>query len=177
MASHTDVLVENLKETFKSAQKYLLTGNVAALFLLLLASQGKLAIGAPEQDLSIPFIGLSAPTFTAAFIALAIYVLSGMVVLSFLAHGRRIQERLLDDDSGRPLLDAVLTYPSLLSMSLKVQIGAALVPAVLGGLALFLAYRDGHGVSTAILTGVVFALPYWILAGGLLFSRKHEQHA
>ena len=163
MANHTDIFIENLKETLKSAQTYLVTGNGAALFLLVLATQGKLAKGTPEQDVSIPFVGLSAPTFTAALIALAIYFLSGVVVLSFLAHSRRIQERLLADCSGRALLDAVLTYPSLLTTSLKVQMGAALLPACLGACALLLAYYDSHGFRKAALTGTLFASPYLLL--------------
>lgn len=171
MANHTDILIENLKETLKSAQTYLVTGNGAALFLLLLATQGKLAKGTPEQDVSIPFVGLSAPTFSAAFIALAIYLLSGMLVLGCLAHSKRIQERLSADCSGRALLDAVLTYPSLLTMSLRVQMGAALLPACLGACALLLAYYDSHGFLKAALTGALFASPYLLLTWRLFSAR------
>ena len=169
MANHTEILVENLKETLKGAQNYLLIGNGAALFLLLLAVEGKLAKGAPSEDVSVPYVGLSASTFAAAFIALAIYVLSGLVVLSFLAHSRRIQKRFAEADKA--LLEAMLTYPSLLTTTLKVQLGAALMPGILGALSLLVAYYSSHGFSKAAITGVLFALPYWILTWSLWSAR------
>jgi len=58
------LLIDNLKETLKSAQTYLLTGMVAALFLLLLALQGR--FNQPnEETVGVPFVGLSAPAITA----------------------------------------------------------------------------------------------------------------
>lgn len=171
MANHNDILIANLNETIKSAQTYLLTGNGAALFLFVLAVQGKLAKGTPEQDWSIPFVGLSAPTFTAALIALAIYILSGLLVHSFLTHSKRIQARLSAECSGTAVLDTVLTYPSLLTISLTMQMGATLLPALLGACALLLAYYDGHGFWKAAWTGTVCALPYLILTWRLFTAR------
>ena len=55
MAEPKDVLLENLKETLKGAQMYLLSGSGTALFLLLLAARGQLAAGAVAQEVKVPF--------------------------------------------------------------------------------------------------------------------------
>jgi hypothetical protein len=80
MAEPTNVLLENLKETLKGARWYFLSGSVTALFILLLAARGQLAVGAVEQEVKVPFLDLSAPTFGAALVALAVYILSGWMV-------------------------------------------------------------------------------------------------
>ena len=163
MANDKDILVENLKETLKGAQTYLLAGYGTAIFLLLLAMQGKLAAGAKEEDMSIPFVGLSAPTFTAAVVALAICFLSPFVVLIFLRHSKDIQKELVDVDSKK-LLNAVLTYPSLLTTRSKFSVVLAAGPGLLLACALLLSFYSSHGFTKAAITGVLFAVPYLILA-------------
>ena len=75
MADVENILIDNLKDTLKGAQWYFMSGSVTALFILLLAARGQLAAGAVEQEVKVPLIDLSAPTFGAALIALAIYIL------------------------------------------------------------------------------------------------------
>ena len=86
MAEPKDVLLENLKETLKGAERYFLSGSVTALFILLLALRGQLAVGAAEQEIKVPVVDLSATQFGAAFIALAIYILSGWMIFGFVNH-------------------------------------------------------------------------------------------
>lgn len=92
MAGPENVLLENLKETLKSAHWYFLSGSVTALFILLLAARGQLAVGAAEQEVKVPFLDLSAPTFGVAFIAIAIYILSGWMIFGFIKHIRLIKK-------------------------------------------------------------------------------------
>src|SRR5215210_9284278 len=94
MAEAKNVLLENLIETLKGTQWYFLSGSVTALFILLLAARGQLAVGAAEQEVQVPFLDLSAPTFGAAFIALALYILSGWMMFGFIKHIRRIKDQL-----------------------------------------------------------------------------------
>jgi len=54
MAESKNILLENLKETLKGAQWYFLAGTVTALFILLLAARGQLAVGAVEQEVKFP---------------------------------------------------------------------------------------------------------------------------
>jgi hypothetical protein len=156
------LLIDNLKETLKSAQTYLLAGTVAALFLLLLALQGR--FNQPNEDtVGVPFVGLSAPAITAAFIALAIYVLSGTVVLMLDGSCRRIEEKLRHSKTDG-LLDAVLTYPSLIRTSRLMGVGAALMTFLIGTSALISSWYEIHGVSESLLPAVGFSSPYLVLS-------------
>ena len=83
MAEPRNILTENLRDTLKGAQWYFMSGSVTALFILLLAARGQLAVGAAEQEVKVPFLDLNAPTFGAALIALAIYILSGWMIIGF----------------------------------------------------------------------------------------------
>ena len=156
------LLIDNLKETLKSAQTYLLTGTVAALFLLLLALQGRFNQPS-EETVGVPFVGLSAPAITAAFIALAIYVLSGTIVVILDSSCRRIEEKLGQSETPG-LLDAVLTYPSLIRPSRLMGVGAALVAFLIGTTALVSSWYEIHGVSKSLLPAVVFSSPYLVLS-------------
>ena len=49
MEDDEEILIDNLKETLKSAQLYLLTGMGVALFLLLLSIQGRFNQPSEEQ--------------------------------------------------------------------------------------------------------------------------------
>ena len=163
MANRTDILVENLRETLKAAHTYLLTGYGAALFLLLLAMQGKLAPSAKEEELNIPFVGLSAPTFSAALVAFAICVLSGCVALRFFLHSNNMEKQFIDPDT-KELPDAILTYPSLLTLRSWTSVLAALGPGILLTGALTLAFYSVQGFSGGLCAGAFFSLPYLVLA-------------
>jgi hypothetical protein len=156
------VLIDNLKETLKSAQIYLLTGTVAALFLLLLAIQGKFNL-LNEENVAVPFIGLSAPVIAAAFIALAIYILSGIIVIILDNNCRQIEDKL---DKG--LMDAVLTYPSLIRTSKVMGVGAALVTFLIGTSALAASWYEIHGFGKSLVTAAVVSVFYLILSVRLL---------
>jgi hypothetical protein len=162
MANPTDILVENLREALKRAHTYLMTGYGAALFLLLLATQGKLAPGAKEKDLNIPYVALSAPTLAAALVALAICILSGCLVFSFFQHGIYIAKQFTDSDSK--LRDAVLTYPSLLILRSWISGLVALGPGILLTCALTVAFYSARGFWGAVITGAICSLPYLLLA-------------
>jgi hypothetical protein len=156
------VLIDNLKETLKSAQTYLLTGTVAALFLLILAIQGR--FNQPNEEIvGVPFVGLSAPAITAAFIALAVYVLSGIIVLILDSSCRRIEEKLRQSKT-EGLLDAVLTYPSLIRPSRLMGVGAAFGTFFIGTSALVSSWYEIHGVSKSLLPAICFSSPYLVLS-------------
>jgi hypothetical protein len=156
------IMVDNLKETLKSAQTYLLIGNGAALFLLILATQGRLS-RPQEENINIPFVGLSAPTYSAAFVALVIYTLSGILVLILYRGARRIAAKLRESKT-RGLLNAVLTYPSLLGSSKTMGVGSTLVAALLGIGALTVSFFPRNGAAKAMLPGIIVSFPYLYLS-------------
>jgi hypothetical protein len=168
------ILIENLKEALKSAQTYLLTGMGAALFLLLLTIQGR--FNQPnEVNVGVPFVGLSAPTSAAAFIALGIYLLSGCIVLVLNNTCRRIEEKLRQSKT-ESLLDAVLTYPSLIRTSRLMGVGAALITFLLGAGALFGSwYPRAAGALSSLFAASLFSCPYLILTWSLGKKQKHSE--
>jgi len=167
MAEPKDILLENLKETLKGAERYFLSGIVSALFILLLALRGQLAAGAVEQEVKVPIIDISAPTFSAAFIALAIYTLSGWMIFSVVNHAKQIKVE-LTRLKGNDLLDAALTYPSTLTTGKYMPVLATLLVAALGTIAMLVSYYDSNGLQSAVTTGLIVSHPYFIVAIYLL---------
>lgn len=159
------ILIDNLKETLKSAQTYLLSGTVSALFLLLLAIQGQ--FNQPKEEIvGVPFVGLNAPAIAAAFIALAIYILSGVIVWILDNSCRRIEEQLRQSKTVG-LLDAVLTYPSLIRPSRLMGSGAAFITFLIGTSALTASWYEIHGLWKSLLTAIIPSIPYLMLSGRL----------
>jgi hypothetical protein len=162
MAESKNILLENLKETLKGTQWYFLAGTVTALFILLLAARGQLAVGAVEQEVKVPFLDLSAPTFGAAFIALTIYILSGWMIFGFIKHIRRIKSE-LTQLKEQELLSATLTYPSTLTTGRYAPLVTTLLIAALGVLAMLASYYATRGFSKALMTGLIVSHPYLIV--------------
>lgn len=173
MAESKNILLENLKETLKSTQWYFLAGTVTALFILLLAARGQLAAGAVEQEVKVPFLDLSAPTFGAAFIALVIYILSGWTIFGFIKHIRRIKGELTQLNE-QELLRATLTYPSMLTTGRYAPVVKTLLIAALGTLAMLASYYAARGFSSALITGLIVSHPYFIVGFSLWHSPLHE---
>lgn len=163
MPEPKDLLLESLKETLKGAEKYFVAGGVSALFILLLAVRGQLAPGATEQDVKIPILELNAPTFGAAFIALAIYILSGWKVCSFINHVDKIKSE-LTRLKQKELLDAALTYPSMILTGTRMPVVSALLVAALGIGAMLASYYESNGFGKAVGTGFIISLPYFTIA-------------
>ena len=161
-----DIHLENLKETLVAAQRYFLSGSVSALFILSLASRGQLARGAAEQEVTVPGVGVSSTTFGAAFIALAVYFLSGWMILGFVIRLEHIKGQLIPEH--QEFLDAALTYPSLLSTRKRMPAVLTLLVAALGTGAMLWAYIDSRDFFEALLPGLIVSLPYLIVAYYLL---------
>jgi len=85
----------------------------------------------------VPLVGLSAPASAAAFIALAIYILSGIIVLILDNSCRRIEDELRQSKT-KGLLNAVLTYPSIIRTSRWLAVGSAFITFLIGASALVL---------------------------------------
>ena len=163
MAKLEDVFLENLKETLKGAPRYFLSGSVSALFILLLADRGQLTAGAVEQEVKVPFFDLSATQFGAAFIALAIYILSGWMIISIVKHVEQIKAKLIQLQA-KDLLDAGLTYPSMLTTGKVIPVLATLLVAALGTLALLAAFYANQGFKGPFLAGLLCSHSYFIAA-------------
>lgn len=173
MAEPKDVLVENLKETLKGVERYLLLGSALALFILLLADSGKLAVGAVAQEVNIPIVGLSAPSPGAALIALAIYTLLGWMIFGLVRRVQRIKNKLTQLDEEK-LLDAALTYPSMITTGKTMPVIATLFVAALGTSALLMSFYDSDGFNKALVTGLGYSHSYFAVAFYLWRWPLHE---
>ena len=164
MAEPKDILVENLKETLKGAERYFLLGSVSALFILLLAIRGQLAGGAVEQEIKVPIVDLTATTYSGAFIALAIYILSGWMILSVASHARQIIGELTRKEENHDLRDAALTYPSMLTPGKYKPVLMTLLVAALGTSAMLASFYRSNGFRSALTTGLVVSHAYFVVA-------------
>ena len=163
------ILVDNLKETLKSSQMYLVTGMGAALFLLILVIQGHFS--RPNEDtVAVPFVDLSAPSSAAAFIALGLYIISGVIVLALHSNCLRIEAKLRKSQTVG-LLEAVLTYPSMIRTSKLIGVGAALMTFLLGAVALFASWYPRQQLSSSLFAAVLLSFPYLLLAWRLMRER------
>ncbi len=173
MEDDEEILIDNLKETLKSAQLYLLTGMGVALFLLLLSIQGRFNQPS-EEKIGMPFVGLSARTGEAAFIVLGIHFLSAVIVLVLNSNCQRIEEKLRQSKT-KGLLDAVLTYPSLIRTSRFIGVGAALITFLLGTSAFFASWYPRSEVFGSLLAASAFSSPYLVLSWKLWKKQKRSE--
>jgi len=197
-ARTTALLVDALKETFKSIDLSFLLATLSAVFLLIHGLQGDYlralegarqetsAAAAPSgetaegrddrgaaQELVVPVLGLKAELFTASILALTLYW-----VLCFRAAFRVqrmgvIIHRLAKSD--RETLAAVLLYPSLATASRGGKIAACLGLCVLGVGVWLLMYAGVEPIGTLLVGAPVMLVPPGYLFWKLLATNvPHE---
>ena len=157
MEQITEILIDNLKESFKAIEKFLLLGLTASLVLVVLALTNRELAGAQK----LMFVDMSAPASIVALVALATYVASGSFALSYFGARRRIVKRLMAWDPN--VVDALLTYPSIASRIGAPQIVALACVGGLGMIAQLLFYVPTHDASKALVTCVILGAPYIFL--------------
>lgn len=169
MADHIDILIDNLKETFKAIEKFLLLGFTASLVLVVLAITDRELLGTQK----VMIADLNAPAVLVAIIALGTYFAAGAVAAFYFATRRRIVKKLLDCDPK--VLEAVLTYPSVVA-----QIGASQIVALafVGGtgmIALLLFYVPTRGLEKALMAFLMIGSPYLVLVGMAFVTAVQER--
>jgi hypothetical protein len=157
MTDFVDILIDNLKETFKAIEKFLLLGLTASLVLLVLAMTNRELAG--EQKLM--FADINAPAVLVALVALGTYFASGVFATVYLAARRRIVKNLLRHDTK--IVDALLTYPSVVSRMGAPQIIALACIGGTGMIALLLFYAPTHEMQKAVIASLVIGSPYIVL--------------
>lgn len=169
MADLVDILIDNLKETFKAIEKFLLLGLTASLVLVVLAITNRELLG--EQRLM--FTDMNAPAVLVAFVALGTYFAAGAFAAFYFAARRRIVKRLSERD--RMVVDALLTYPSVVSRIGAPQIIALACVGGTGMIALLLFYVPTHEFQKALLASLIIGSPYIVLLGMALLTAIEER--
>ena len=79
----------------------------------------------------------------------------------------------LNELNAEELLNATLTYPSILTTGRWAPVATLLV-AVLGMLAMLASYYAREGFSSALMTGLIVSHPYFFVAFSLLRQPLYE---
>lgn len=166
-----EILIDNLKESFKAIEKFLFLGLTASLVLVVLALTNRDLSG--EQKLM--FVDMSAPASIVALVALGTYVACGAFAFFYFATRRRIVKRLIAWDPN--VVDALLTYPSIAARIGAPQVVALACVGGLGMIALLLFYVPTHGASKALVTCGILGVPYILLVAMAFKAAVDERSA
>ena len=169
MAEYIDLLIDNLKETFKAIEKFLLVGFTASLVLVVLAITDRELLGTQK----VMFVDINAPAVLVAIVSLGTYFASGAFAAFYFATRRRLVKRLLERDSK--ILEALLMYPSVVARIGTPQIIALAFICGTGMTALLLFYVPTHGLGKALMTFVMIGSPYLILIGMAFLTAVQER--
>ena len=169
MADPIDILIDNLKETFKAIEKFLLFGFTAALVLIVLAVTDRELLGTQK----VMIVDINAPAVLVAIVALGTYFASGTFAAFYFASRRRIVKQLREHDPK--VLDALLTYPSVVSRIGWAQVLALAFVGGAGMITMLLFYVPTHGVKKALWAFVMIGAPYLVLVGMAFLTAVQER--
>jgi len=143
-----DILYDNLKTALSSFGKYLLYGNGAAAFSLLVTVSS-------SESIALPFGLPEAQRNMAGLFALAVYFIAGCGAAITLPRAQRIIDKMRESPE---LLEAAVTYPSIPTTRIPApRFIAALTPPVLI-------------IITVLLEGASFDSVYFIVGLMVLIS-------
>jgi len=171
MADQTSVLIDNLKETFRAVERFLVLGLTSSLVLVLLAITDREFKGIQK----LMFIDASAPAALVAAVALATYFVAGAFAALHFWGRREIVRKLRKSD--HKILDSVLSYPSVAARIGTVQITALFGVCGSGLIAFVLLYAPTWEMEKAFVAFLVIGSPYIVLFGIALLTYYEEMRA
>jgi len=173
MADQISILIENLKETFKAIERFLVIGLTASLILIGLAITDRELKGVQK----LMFADINAPAALVATVALATYFVSGAFAAFYFFGRRRIVKRLRESDHHHQIVDDLLTYPSIVAKMGAPQITALLGLCGSGLLAFVLLYAPTHEIEKALIAFVIIGSPYIVLFATALLTLFEDVRA
>ena len=176
MAAPEEILADNLKEALKEAQKRIVFGTGAALFLLLLVVQDWWREDG-VKTIDVPIVGVSADRTLAGILAAVAYFISGYLASLAVGRAQRIIRRL---DTLPQLREAVLMYPSIPTIITTVKRIAALFLPILifiasSVLVLFMARDKDIGWALLVIT-FLLSSPYILLIQQLRYPLSEVKY-
>lgn len=162
MPDSTEILLDNLKQTFQAIEKYLMIGLTASFVLVALASTDRSLLGSAK----VMFADISAPAQLVWFVAWGVWEAAGL--FAALSFWRRMQilEALKEQID---LVKASLLYPSIAAQIGIVQVmvlGVAGLPGM--GAIWFLAQQSSLDPYSILAMVLAFGAPYLAIFGMVL---------
>jgi hypothetical protein len=154
MADPTSILLDSLKETFKAIERFLFTGFTSVLVLIVVAATHEGLTGVSK----VMFIDVDAPSGLVGGVALAAYWACGVFATLYFWGRRGIVRRLRESDPA--ILDAALTYPSVVARAGWLQMSAIVGLVGCAFVAIHLLYPLDSDFTKFLLASTFFALPY-----------------
>ena len=172
MTDEIKILVENFKDTIKVTEKLTMASTAASLVLFVMSLVNPTFAG-DHTAVKLPVVSGDAPPWIVALIALAIYFGAGVFLLLYYRSAQGIMERLRARDSA--ILEALMTYPSILALRVEFQLLAILFVGALGILPIFIVYRSEP--EKFWLAATVLGSPYLLLfINAFVVNLKQRAH-
>ena len=163
MTDPSDVFLTSVLEAYRRIEHLVLVSLGSSVWLLIVGQVNpKLAPGTPVPRPELP-LGLSGdvPLVWLALIALAAYVVSGVLILLYYRKSRRALNQLRR--GSQKLFEAVGTFPSLAALSPVPRLLAFGALGAIGLLAICLLHREPGDALKGLWAGIFLSAPYVIL--------------
>ncbi len=161
MPDPNEIRLDNLRETLRQIQRYIVLGIGSAIILLSVILQAP-DLSKSSATLTLPFIGQVAPSMAAFTLIIAGFIF-GAVSVSGVNRVVSIAREIGDES----LVDAALTFPTVVTIQSKVlRVGASLMPPIL----LVLGYMIEHSRTEtpfdpfALVGMAMISSPYLVLS-------------
>ena len=165
MKDPNDVLLEGVMEAYRRIERLALVSLASSVWLLIVSGINPTLSGdKPVPKVELPLgLGADLPAVGLALIALAAYVVSGVLMLFYYRGSQKALERLRQ--KSPELFEAASVFPSLATLPPAPRLISFLALGGLGIVAICLMYRTPEDFSKGLSAGLFLASPYLFLFG------------
>src|SRR5512143_1600526 len=165
MRDPNDVLLEGVMEAYRRIERLALVSLASSVWLLIVSGINPTLSGdKPVPKVELPLgLGADLPAVGLALIALAGYVVSGVLMLFYYRGSQKALERLRK--KSPELFEAVSVFPSLATLPPAPRLVSFLALGGLGIVAICLLYRTPDDFLKGFSAGLLLASPYLLLFG------------
>lgn len=167
MTDELKIFVENLKDTIKAIEKLSLISLAASVGLLVLWISNP-TFSPTGASPKIPVVGGEGPPTITASLMLFVYFFSGALLFLYYRSAERIMGKLRG--ASPAILEAVMSYPSVVTLSPLLRCTAIMLLGLLGIAPIFLMTTR----EKAVLVSAVIGAPYLVLLGFSLWRASQQ---
>jgi hypothetical protein len=156
------ILIDNLHECSRQAQRFIVQSIGSALLLLILTTRG-------GGLFKLPIVDQEVDPFLATFIFMVACIILTTMAISTVNQVRIICSQLerTNNDGRKNIVDAAITYPSIITSKNRfMKVGAAILPSLLLTASYIVeSQRPGNSTALSALIGLaVLSIPFFFLA-------------